>query len=70
MGKLLTGGLWVSFYMVGFRGLTLEMTTGLPPFYSENTNLMYKKILHNQLIFPPGFSERAQSLVSGVSFFL
>lgn len=45
------------------------MTTGLPPFYSENTNLMYKKILHNQLIFPPGFSERAQSLVTGVRIF-
>jgi hypothetical protein len=54
--------------MVGCLWLTLEMTTGLPPFYSENTNLMYKKILHNQLIFPPGFSERAQSLIKGVRF--
>lgn len=43
-----------------------EMTTGLPPFYSENVNVMYKKILHNQLIFPPGFSEAAQSLVRGL----
>jgi serine/threonine protein kinase len=42
------------------------MTTGLPPFYSENVNLMYKKILHNELLFPPGFSERAQSLVRGL----
>jgi serine/threonine protein kinase len=44
------------------------MTTGLPPFYSENVNLMYKKILHNELLFPPGFSEKAQTLVRGVSF--
>ena len=42
------------------------MTTGLPPFYSENVNLMYKKILHNQLLFPPGFSEKAQDLVRGL----
>jgi serum/glucocorticoid-regulated kinase 2 len=39
------------------------MTAGLPPFYSENTNVMYKKILHNQLTFPPGFSPDAQSLI-------
>jgi hypothetical protein len=45
----------------------VEMTTGLPPFYSENVNLMYKKILHNQLVFPTGFSEKAQLLVRGVS---
>lgn len=44
------------------------MTTGLPPFYSENVNVMYKKILHNQLVFPAGFSEAAQSLVRGVGF--
>jgi serine/threonine protein kinase len=46
--------------------LFFEMTTGLPPFYSENTNLMYKKILHNKLLFPPGYSELGQSLVRGL----
>lgn len=45
--------------------LFYEMTTGLPPFYSENTNLMYKKILHNTLTFPENFSLPAQSLVRG-----
>lgn len=55
-----------SFSMISDLLRCLEMTTGLPPFYSENTNLMYKKILHNQLLFPPGFSEKAQSLVRGV----
>ncbi|KAJ3137212.1 hypothetical protein HK100_000789 [Physocladia obscura] len=43
--------------------LFYEMTTGLPPFYSENTNVMYKKILHNQLLFPIGFSRDAEAFV-------
>jgi len=46
--------------------LFYEMTTGLPPFYSENTNIMYKKILHNKLLFPPNYSELGQSLVRGL----
>jgi len=46
--------------------LFYEMTTGLPPFYSENTNIMYKKILHNKLVFPPNYSELGQSLVRGL----
>lgn len=44
-----------------------EMTAGIPPFYSENTNLMYNKILYEQLQFPIGFSLEAQSLIRGVS---
>ncbi|KAJ3060658.1 hypothetical protein HDU98_003406 [Podochytrium sp. JEL0797] len=43
--------------------LFYEMATGLPPFYSENVNLMYKKILHNQLLFPIGFSKDAEAFV-------
>ena len=35
-------------------------------FYSENTNLMFKKIMFNDLMFPPNFSELAQSFVRGV----
>ncbi|KND04928.1 AGC/AKT protein kinase [Spizellomyces punctatus DAOM BR117] len=65
--EVLTGqgyGKAVDWWSLGI--LFYEMTTGLPPFYSENTNLMYKKILHNQLLFPPGFSEKAQSLVRGL----
>ncbi|KAJ3267786.1 hypothetical protein HK104_005619 [Borealophlyctis nickersoniae] len=65
--EVLTGqgyGKAVDWWSLGI--LFYEMTTGLPPFYSENTNLMYKKILHNQLMFPPGFSDKAQFLVRGL----
>ncbi|TPX63199.1 hypothetical protein CcCBS67573_g08737 [Chytriomyces confervae] len=43
--------------------LFYEMVTGLPPFYSENVNLMYKKILHNQLLFPIGTLKEAESFI-------
>ncbi|KAJ3026749.1 UNVERIFIED_CONTAM: hypothetical protein HDU68_005135 [Siphonaria sp. JEL0065] len=46
--------------------LFYEMITGLPPFYSDNVNLMYRKILHNQLLFPIGFSREAESIVRGL----
>lgn len=32
--------------------LLYEMLTGLPPFYDENTNVMYRKILQEPLSFP------------------
>ncbi|KAF1957898.1 serine/threonine-protein kinase gad8 [Byssothecium circinans] len=32
--------------------LLYEMLTGLPPYYDENTNEMYRKILHEPLHFP------------------
>jgi len=32
--------------------LLYEMLTGLPPFYDENTNEMYRKILQDPLHFP------------------
>lgn len=32
--------------------LLYEMLTGLPPFYDENTNAMYGKILSDPLVFP------------------
>jgi len=43
------------------------MTTGLPPFYSKNINVMYKNIMQNQITFPSNYSEKAQSLVRGVN---
>ncbi|KAJ3374877.1 AGC/AKT protein kinase [Allomyces macrogynus ATCC 38327] len=43
--------------------LLYEMTAGIPPFYSDNTNLMYNKILFEEIQFPPGFSPEAQSLI-------
>jgi len=43
--------------------LLYEMLTGLPPFYDENTNDMYKKILQDPLQFPPDMDQHARSLL-------
>ena len=42
-----------------------EMLVGRPPFYSENVNEMYEKILQDELTFPSGVSvnEDAKSLI-------
>jgi serum/glucocorticoid-regulated kinase 2 len=47
--------------------LLYEMMTGLPPFYDENTNEMYRKILQDELRFPDDMSAEARSLLKGVS---
>ena len=49
--------------------LLYEMMTGLPPFYDENTNEMYKKILQQPLTFPSEMSPLAQDILSKVLFF-
>lgn len=36
--------------------LLYEMITGLPPFYDENVQEMYQKILYAPLTFPPEVS--------------
>jgi serum/glucocorticoid-regulated kinase 2 len=46
--------------------LVFEMLTGLPPFYSQNINIMYQKILNGELRFPPSVSPEAQSLLEGL----
>ncbi|KAI8092787.1 kinase-like domain-containing protein [Halteromyces radiatus] len=46
--------------------LLYEMMTGLPPFYDENTNEMYRKILQDELRFPDDISEDAKSLLRGL----
>jgi serum/glucocorticoid-regulated kinase 2 len=38
--------------------------TGLPPFYDENTNEMYRKILSDPLRFPDDMGSEARSLLS------
>jgi serum/glucocorticoid-regulated kinase 2 len=49
--------------------LLYEMMTGLPPFYDENTNEMYRKILQDELRFPDDMSADARSLLRGVSIY-
>lgn len=46
--------------------LIYEMLTGLPPFYSQNINIMYQKILNGELRYPPTVSLDAQSLLDGL----
>ena len=46
-------------------GLTLSLCVQ-PPFYSQNINLMYEKILQAELSFPPYVSQEARSLLMGV----
>lgn len=43
--------------------LLYEMLTGLPPFYDENTNEMYRKILQDPLQFPADIDRDAKSLL-------
>jgi len=46
--------------------LIYEMLTGLPPFYSQNINIMYQKILSGDLRFPAYITADAQSLLAGL----
>lgn len=70
LGILFYGSSLLTFHKTNDSHSPLEMCTGLPPFYSENTNLMYRKILHSELVFPTNFSPLAQSLCRGVRVFL
>lgn len=60
--ELLVGGGYtktVDWWTLGV--LLYEMLTGLPPFYDENTNEMYRKILQEPLTFP------SQEIVPGAA---
>lgn len=46
--------------------LLYEMLTGLPPFYDQNTNDMYVKILQDELKFTEEISPLARSLLEGL----
>ncbi|KIY69435.1 Pkinase-domain-containing protein [Cylindrobasidium torrendii FP15055 ss-10] len=46
--------------------LLYEMMTGLPPFYDENVNTMYQRILTDPLQFPPDVSPEARSVMTGL----
>jgi len=57
-------GIAVDWWSLGT--LIYEMLTGLPPFYSQNVNIMYQKILNGELRFPSYVSTEAQSLLAGL----
>ncbi|KNC52144.1 AGC protein kinase [Thecamonas trahens ATCC 50062] len=46
--------------------LMYEMLTGLPPFYSQNVNVMYQKILGGTLTFPDIISADAREVLEGM----
>ncbi|KAF8132319.1 kinase-like domain-containing protein [Boletus edulis] len=46
--------------------LLYEMMTGLPPFYDENVNTMYQRILMDPLVFPSDISTEAKSVMTGL----
>lgn len=43
-----------------------EMLTGLPPFFHENTDIMYRRILQDPLRFPDEVGGEARSILSGL----
>eukprot|EP00033_Pygsuia_biforma_P000952 GCRY01001094.1.p1 GENE.GCRY01001094.1~~GCRY01001094.1.p1 ORF type:complete len:460 (+),score=71.42 GCRY01001094.1:88-1467(+) len=44
--------------------LLFEMLTGLPPFYNEDVNVMYQRILEEPLVLPDFLSREAKDLLS------
>ena len=47
-------------------GLCVRFQTGLPPFYDENVNTMYQRILSDPLNFPPDMPSEARSVMTGL----
>ncbi|KAH0786026.1 AGC family protein kinase [Histomonas meleagridis] len=47
-----------------FGVLIFEMLTGLPPFYDENVNSMYRAILNDNIDFPSSMSADATDFIS------
>jgi len=46
--------------------LLYEMMTGLPPFYDEDVNHMYQRILNDPLLFPDDMQADAKSIMTGL----
>jgi len=49
-----------------FGTLMYEMLTGLPPFYSQDVQEMYNKIMNDKLVFPPHVSGDARGLLTSL----
>jgi len=49
-----------------FGSLLYEMLTGLPPFYSQDVQEMYRKIMTEKLKFPPTITDDAKNLLDGL----
>jgi serine/threonine protein kinase len=47
-----------------FGTIIFEMMVGIPPFYDENVQEMYDKILHQDITFPDFMSDEACDLIS------
>merc|ERR1711915_75343 len=50
----------VDWWAVGI--LLYELTVGIPPFYSQNVNEMYRKIQEAPLLFPPNLSAAVKEI--------
>jgi len=46
--------------------LLYELTVGIPPFYSQNVNEMYKMICESPLRFPPSLSQPIRQVITGL----
>ena len=46
--------------------LLYELTVGIPPFYSQNINEMYRKIQEAPLLFPPSLSTECKNLITAL----
>jgi len=46
--------------------LVYEMVAGVPPFYSEDKHLMYKKILNDGVVFPQDLSDTVCDFILGL----
>lgn len=44
--------------------LLYEMMVGIPPFYDENVNVMYQRILQDPLTFPEDMGAEARSVIA------
>merc|ERR1712048_708423 len=52
----------VDWWAVGI--LLYELTVGIPPFYSQNVNEMYRKIQEAPLLFPPNLSNPCKDIIT------